>query len=70
MKHLNNLTQFQLHKEGMRLRELINLHRHNADIAIQDKMGRKALAFLEKADSRFLELEAVNKLQDEFFKII
>tara|TARA_R100000951_G_scaffold116312_1_gene127563 strand:+ start:492 stop:701 length:210 start_codon:yes stop_codon:yes gene_type:complete len=69
MKHLENLSDFALHREGMRVRELIQINREKADIAIKQKLGRKAISFLNIVDARFLELKEINKIQDKRFNI-
>ena len=35
MKHLKNLSDFALHREGRRVRELIQINREKADLAFQ-----------------------------------
>ena len=69
MKHLKNLSDFALHREGMRVRELIQINREKADLAIKQKLGRKALAILEIVDARFVELKEINRIIDKRFNI-
>jgi hypothetical protein len=69
MKHLENLSDFALHREGMRVRELIQINREKADLAIKQKLGRKALSFLDVVDARKLELNEINRIQDKKFNI-
>ena len=69
MKHLKNLSDFALHREGRRVRELIQINREKADLAIKQKLGRKAMSFLHIVDARVLELNEINRIQDKRFNI-
>ena len=69
MKHLENLSDFALHREGMRVRELIQINLDKANLAIKQKLGRKALSFLDVVDARKLELNEINRIQDKKFNI-
>tara|TARA_R110000796_G_scaffold116318_2_gene228811 strand:+ start:3423 stop:3632 length:210 start_codon:yes stop_codon:yes gene_type:complete len=69
MKHLNNLSDFALHREAMRVRELIQINLDKANLAIKQKLGRKALSFLDIVDARKLELNEINRIQDKKFNI-
>ena len=63
------MSEFQLHLEANRLRELIQINRDKAQLAIDQKLGRKALAILDIVEARQLELKAVNAESDKRFNI-
>ena len=69
MKNLNIMSEFQLHLEANRLRELIQINLDKANLAISQKLGRKALGILEIVDARQLELKAINAESDNRFNI-
>ena len=63
------MSEFQLHLEANRLRELIQINLDKANLAISQKLGRKALGILEIVDARQIELKAVNAESDKRFNI-
>ena len=69
MNYLKKMSEYQLFLEAQRLRELIQINREKADIAIKNKLGRKALSILDIVDARQLELKAVNAESDKRFGI-
>tara|TARA_R110002153_G_scaffold71682_3_gene187824 strand:+ start:2401 stop:2610 length:210 start_codon:yes stop_codon:yes gene_type:complete len=69
MKNLNIMSEFQLHLEANRLRELIQINREKAQLAIDQKLGRKALSILDIVEARQIELKAVNAESDKRFNI-
>tara|TARA_R110002050_G_scaffold18260_6_gene53457 strand:- start:557 stop:778 length:222 start_codon:yes stop_codon:yes gene_type:complete len=69
LKQLESYSEYKLYKEEQRLRELIQIGRERADIAIRSKLGRKALEILENVDARFADLKVVQKIYDKRFNI-
>ena len=63
------MSEFQLHLEANRLRELIQINREKAQLAIDQKLGRKALSILDIVEARQIELKAVNAESDKRFNI-
>jgi len=69
MKNLNIMSEYQLFLEANRLRELIQINREKAQLAINQKLGRKALSILDIVEARQIELKAVNAESDKRFNI-
>ena len=69
LKQLESYSEYKLYKEEQRLRELIQIGRERADIAIKSKLGLKALAILENVAARFDDLKTVQKIYDKRFGI-